>query len=477
MLLDVHEWAGSRFRDTVFDVCVCGAGPAGITLARQLASKGHTVALMESGGLQQTEESQRLYQGDNIGQPYYPLDACRLRYLGGTSNHWDGVTRPLDARDFEPLPHHPLNEWPIGKHDLDPYAEAAASILDLGPAHRTLDMFKAGGHFFLAPAYYRMSAPTRFGEKYRDELTLSHSIALCLNASLFNIELVPGLGAVSRLAFRPTSGSSEQFFIRARFYALCCGGLENARILLNADEQVPKGIGNANDLVGRFFNEHIEAGLGRAILTSPLLDSSTYIVTDAHLSKRQCLSYVISFAPEALKCESESFVDRLKRALRGQDRKCFDCTVELQGAQQAMNRDSRVTLSDKRDRFGLRQLALNWQLGPLDVLTVRSAALDAAEALARHNIGRMQVARFLRSEPTVPELAEHCVCQNHHMCTTRMSDAPQGGVVDADCCVHGMNNLYIGGSSVFSSGGVSNPTFTIVQLALRLGDHLHQRLV
>jgi len=69
--------------------------------------------------------------------------------------------------------------------------------------------------------------------------------------------------------------------------------------------------------------------------------------------------------------------------------------------------------------------------------------------------------------PTNQELAGH-----HHMGGTRMSDDPQKGVVDRDCRVHGMRNLYVGGSSVFATSGQCNPTTTIVALAARLGDHL-----
>nr|MBA3324611.1 GMC family oxidoreductase [Paracoccaceae bacterium] len=75
-----------------------------------------------------------------------------------------------------------------------------------------------------------------------------------------------------------------------------------------------------------------------------------------------------------------------------------------------------------------------------------------------------------------PETDEDEVGGKHHMGTTRMADDPKRGVVDRDCRVHGLANLYIGGSSVFPSGGHANPTYTVVQLALRLGDHLGRTL-
>ncbi len=143
---------------------------------------------------------------------------------------------------------------------------------------------------------------------------------------------------------------------------------------------------------------------------------------------------------------------------------------------QALNRESRVELSDKRDRFGLRQLALDWRLSDIDKRTLRIGAEEMGRAMARHDIGRLHLDPWVTSERAEPPINDESGGSSHHMCTTRMSADPAAGVVDADCRVHGIDNLYIGGSSVFASPGVSNPTFTIVQLALRLAGHLNARL-
>jgi choline dehydrogenase-like flavoprotein len=82
----------------------------------------------------------------------------------------------------------------------------------------------------------------------------------------------------------------------------------------------------------------------------------------------------------------------------------------------------------------------------------------------------MRLAPYLNAD--LDTIADYCLGQSHQMGTTRMSDNPATGVVDRNCRVHAVENLYIGGSSVFASVGVSNPTYTIVKLALRLGDHL-----
>ena len=116
-----------------FDVCVVGAGPAGITLARRLAGDGLDVALMEGGGLEPEPRSQALYEGELVGLPYYPLDAARLRYFGGTSNHWAGWCRALRPPDFEARPGVPMSGWPISAADLAPYSAETDGILGLGP--------------------------------------------------------------------------------------------------------------------------------------------------------------------------------------------------------------------------------------------------------------------------------------------------------------------------------------------------------
>jgi choline dehydrogenase-like flavoprotein len=474
VLVDAGQLGENDLRDTVFDVCICGAGPAGITLARALAGKNRRVALMEGGGLESSEESQSLYHGESVGVPY-PVDSSRLRYFGGTSNHWVGETRELDHRDFEALPHHPLNEWPIGASDLDGYAQLAADILDLAPAVQPTDIFK-GREDTLKSISRRMSAPTVFGLKYRDELARSGLIWLCLNANLVDIALEENLKLVSHFAFR-SHARAHVFKVRARRYVVCCGALENARILLNANRQMPQGVGNQRDLVGRFFSEHIDVTLGRAVLAKELPSHSEYIPSDTLMRSRRCLSYVVRLSPiraaewQGGRCET--FPERVDRAVRTDGAACINAEVE--GAvQQSANRDSRVTLATSKDRFGLRRLSLDWTLSDLDRHTIRTAALETGRALARHDLGRMQLASYLHAD--LDTISDYCVGQSHHMCTTRMSDSPATGVVDRNCRVHDVGNLYVGGSSVFASAGVSNPTYTIVKLALRLGSHLNAEL-
>ena len=118
-------------------------------------------------------------------------------------------------------------------------------------------------------------------------------------------------------------------------------------------------------------------------------------------------------------------------------------------------------------------MALDWQLSDTDKNTLKQAALTAGEVLAKTKVGRVKPRQWLMTpESEFPGLEAEQVGGHHHMCTTRMSDLPEHGVVDKNLKVHGIDNLYIAGSSSFGSTGHANPTFTIVQLSLRLAEHL-----
>lgn len=485
MLLDAEQRQDDWFRDEIFDVCICGAGPAGITLARRLSAKGWKVALFESGGLELKLDAQELADGQNVGLDYFPLESVRLRVLGGTSGHWTGVTHPLETYDFERHAHHPLSGWPISRADLDPFADEAAKILDLGQWEPVRDMFE-GSSGPLKPISFRGSVPiTRFGEKYRSELS-APGIRTYLNATLLDLELNDGLNVVSSLTFRSYSREGT-FSVRSRYVALCLGAIENARFLLNANRQASAGIGNQNDLVGRFFCEHPVFQLGSMVLRrvpqhGPLLH---YIPSPEMMAKEKCLNFVLSilstddgtfkrWAREAV-CAT-GYSQQLLQTVIGRPFQCYDLNI-WGGFEQALNPDSRIKLSSKVDRFGQRRAALDWRFTELDYHSMKTAMMEFGRQLAATNLGRARISDWLMAEtPKPPGIDKDVVGSYHQMCTTRMSDDPREGVVDRDCRIHGMENLYIGGSSVFSTAGYAHPTYTIVQLSLRLAEHLDQKL-
>lgn len=486
MIEDAEKRAEGRF-DKIYDVCVVGSGPAGTTVARRLGAKGYSVALLEAGALEASQESQDLYTGSTVGQPYFALEVSRLRYFGGSSNHWGGWTYPLDDHDFEANPNNPLSGWPISKADLLPYATEADAILNLPDDRAPPDFFPAEQDS-LKPLFFRFSRPvTRFGEKFRDELQKSSAIDVFLNANLVDLRLDAGKHAVSEAVFRSYEREGS-FSVKARLFALCLGGLENPRALLNATSDIPVGLGNENDLVGRYFIEHLHAAVGRVVVRNPMTWMLGYGPSPQLMKQRQILNFGLRIGEfeqwndgdftGALEPEPDCDIDFdtvLATEMRGEDAACPALVGDaFVVAEQQLNPLNRVRLTDRRDRFGLRKIELDWSISDTDYRTLTTCALETGRLMAQHDVGRLKVVDWLLTgqTPNMDQLAGG----NHHMGTTRMSDDPKTGVVDRNARVHGQENLYVGGSSVFSSGGHANPTYTITQLALRLGDHLAAKL-
>lgn len=486
MIEDAETRSEDRFAKT-YDACIIGSGPAGVTLARRLGARGLSVALCEGGGLELTAESQQLYEGTVVGQPYYALDAARLRYFGGSSNHWGGWTHTLDPYDFAPNADNPLSGWPIAAEDLTPYAAEADAILDLPADREPPDMFPKGQDT-LVPRFFRFSRPvTRFGEKFRPELAASKTVDVFYNANLVDMRLDPDKHAVKEAVFQ-SYRRPGRFSIRARSFALCLGGLENPRALLNLTSDIPAGLGNEHDLVGRYFMEHLHAEIGEVVFRKPLDWLLVYAPSRRLMRDSQILNFGLRVGDED-QWNGGDFTGEMKpQPDCGLD---FDAVLDaamkrlpapcpgLVGdafivAEQSLNPDNRVRLGAGTDRFGWRPMELDWSLSEIDYRTMKTCAVETGRLMAQYDVGRLRIVDWLLdgATPTLDQLAGG----NHHMGTTRMSADPRTGVVDGNCRVHSLDNLYIGGSSVFATSGHANPTYTITQLALRLGDHLADRL-
>lgn len=488
-----------------FDVCIAGAGPAGITLARSLAARGYDVALMEAGELDYSDASQAFYQGELAGLPEYPCEESRIRAFGGTSGHWEGKCRAFEDEDFAARPWMPSSGWPISRADLAPYAAEASAILDLESAEDAADLPMAQTEARFRHIRWRMSPPTRFGEKFRDEIDTSSRITLGLRATLVDLRLSDDLASVRTAVFRAWGGIEPPFEVTAHTFALCLGGLETPRALLAFSSQMPSGIGNQYDLVGRHFCDRPAVATGNLLLARPAADEVQYFAPTAAFAARERLNRcAITIEPRlpraaaslrasltgAASCLTPE-ITRLVADLRGRRPHCvfggpdeFAIRYDPEGhpmatvgisMEQQLNPDSRIRLCESRDAFGLRRLLLDWNLSEGDYHTMRAATLAFGAHVAEQGIGRLHLRDWLLdADATLPDIGSGngMIAGRQHMCATRMSESPKTGVVDPDCKVHGIANLYVGGSSVFATPGLPKPTFTIVQLALRLGDHI-----
>jgi choline dehydrogenase-like flavoprotein len=386
----------------------------------------------------------------------------------------------LDAFDFAPHAANPSGGWPLTKADLDPYAAETDAILDLAPRAKPPPYLPADISPF-TPIVFRFSPPTRFRTKFHHELARSRQLKVYLNANLLDILPDTSRRSVAELRFR-SFHRPDRFSVRAKYFVLCLGGIENPRILLNSQRGDRFAIGNQYDLVGRYFAEHLHYTLGTVIYEKTPPARLFVGPTAALLDRPQILNFGLRIEPPSpipdsiwrnIACYT-SFTKRLARAIGTPD--CEPRGLLRIAAEQSLNPDSRIMLTNKIDRFGLRQVALDWRLSPVDRWSIERVAIEWAVFMAKRRLGRVRLTDWIiHSSHPLPVFGQDEVIGNHHLCATRMSENPKEGVVDGNCRVHGVENLYLGGSSVFASAGASNPTYTIVQLALRLADHLAMR--
>jgi choline dehydrogenase-like flavoprotein len=572
MLIDARSLPDGKTIET--DVCIVGAGAAGITLALEFIGQPFRVCLLESGGFEFDEDTQSLYDGETVGLPYTPLKAARVRYFGGTTNHWSGWCRPLDEIDFESRDWIPHSGWPFGKshlvsfYDVKFWEAETASCLAFASSRVNTTMF-------------RFSPPTRFGGVYRDKIARARNISIYLNANVMEIDTTKDARTANRVRVGCLQGN--HFSVAAKIFILATGGIENARLLLLSNRIQSAGLGNQNDLVGRFFMDHVGVISGAMLLSDPNISTTLYerdrqpalmakidggsmekflteedkeIITswirdgakqDKYLAtvkpilEKNCVSChtaggIMYFRPLTSYAQVKSLVtsidDRpvrhgsnksevrgaltLSRETQRLEKLGNYCTVMMRMpwskvmrghgfwktlsnviihidyvtaaayeqffkgyvqrpffnlyniCEPMPNPESRVVLSTERDRLGQNRVQLRWRLSARDKRTIRRSQEIIGTELGRAGLGRLMVA-LDDDDTSWPSSLDH---GGHHMGTTRMHLDPRKGVVNENCQVHGISNLFITGSSVFPTYGYSQPTLTIVALAVRLADHL-----
>ncbi|MEX0665646.1 MAG: GMC family oxidoreductase [Acidimicrobiia bacterium] len=499
------------------DVCIVGAGAAGITLARELAGGRHSVVVLESGAFDFSEATQDLYAGTNSGLPY-DVFGSRLRFFGGSTNHWAGQCRPFDQADFEERAWVPNSGWPFGRKELLPYYERAQDMCDLGPfeydAEFWLDRMKDVDALLdtntVRTALYQIGPATHFGTKYRKSVVDAKNVNLVLGANVVNVR-VDGK-RVAGVDVKTLEGND--FLVDAKLVVLALGGIENARLMLASRAQRPAGLGNEHDLVGRYFMDHSLVAFGRLLLSEAAPVPALYYFVGVPMKKagfpdlknlatRYVFGQFILTSQATRDAEIPNFAAMLSGLRTGQDtpgitgadiaalvgdiegrtgleRPTLEMTTitgetrkgsdhfELQvNMEPTPNPDSRITLTAELDPLGVPRVDLRWAFHPNDYASMERGAAILAREFGRRGLGRVH----LQPAETLP-----VKYGNHHMGTTRAHRRATQGVVDANCEVHDVVNLYVAGSSVFPAGGFSNPTLTIVALALRLAERVDKVL-
>jgi choline dehydrogenase-like flavoprotein len=260
------------------DICIAGAGAAGITLALELAGSGLAVLLLEAGGLKAERRTQELYDGSVVDERLHsPPHRYRQRRFGGTTTIWGGRCVPLDDIDFEARDYMPLSGWPIGPEALRPFYPRANELCEAGafkyqegeaftgPLRPMIAGFRS--EHFSTSSLERFSCPTDFGARYRERLRQSSNVRVLLHANVTRVRFHPDRATVESLLVCTLTGKS--FNVRAARFVLATGGLEVARLLLANRDVWPQGIGNQHDVVGRYYMCHIAGTVGTLKLSVP----------------------------------------------------------------------------------------------------------------------------------------------------------------------------------------------------------------
>jgi len=520
------------------DVCIVGSGPAGLTIARELAHQAIEVVIIESGGLTRQPDADALNEIQSIGaQREGEQWLVRNRIIGGSSHTWRGRCAPFDDIDYERRAWVPYSGWPFTARDLEPFLARTNHHLGLssGTGFTGRELWTLIGRHarhqdfdqdLLRPFFWQFSRDAenprdfmRFGPRALKELNAPNIRAIA-QATVTHINTSPDGASVDSLEIASLDG--ERSTVRAKTVVLCAGGIENARLLLASNRTIPSGVGNRHDVVGRFLMDHprttvatfdpIAAMDVRGRFGHYLLSTASGIQNVMH---GLTLSPAVQKKERLLNCAvwlnevpaADNPWCALRRLRRGEGNVIRDAgalasnmglvaagvgrrmrertliarrgmlqklhRLELYSfVEQQPNPDSRITLGDQMDKLGMRVARVDWRIGEEEQRTFRRIAQLVHQEFKRVGMTPPMLENYV-TDDRVPIV----MCDSAHPTgTTRMSTDPRLGVVDADCQVHGVEGLFISGSSVFPTTGHANPTHMIVAVAIRLADKLKSRL-
>lgn len=436
----------------------------------------------------------------------------------------------------------PQSGWPFGSDELEPYFRRAEALCELtSPAYDGDSWAERAGYGPLplprtefTPEIFQFSPPTIFGQRYREDLTSSPRLTTMLHGNVVELEIDPSGDAI--LAARLCTLKGGEHRIVARQFVLAVGGIENPRLLLASNRVRTAGLGNAHDLVGRYFMEHPHLATGYFLPSSPTHDNRFFekrpigpavvkgvLVPSPELAQREGL-LGISISPEPPDYSVGDLFNGLPRSLvltmtrlhrLSQETRAWTVVRQVERLVHRLQQRSRNAAFDRRLQQALQ--AMDQQLvaqvvpprpGASYRIYCRSEQAPNRESRItltreRDALGVPRVKLDWRMLPLDLHTIQACVTQfgaslgkaglgrvklptdwqdgswadrivggPHHMGTTRMAAAAADGVVDRHCRVHGIGNLYLAGSSVFPTSGYANPTLTLIALAVRLADHL-----
>jgi choline dehydrogenase-like flavoprotein len=489
------------------DLCIIGAGPAGITVAQEWIDSNRQVLLLESGGSHHDAQLDDLNGGSTVGDAYADLRSTRNRGCGGTAQIWNTPVLgelgakyvPLDNIDFAERPGVAFSGWPFDRSHLEPFYRRAQQRAGLGRFAYDAHEWTTGPGLALAGQHvttrvYQFAAASHFTQRNLGQLRNADNIRVCQHATVCALELDSRGARVVSVRLRNPVGAQVRCY--ARVFVLAAGAIENARLLLaSGGSHTP---GNAHGWVGRGFMEHPRDYALTWVPRAPELFQQTAFY-DAHAEDGCIIGGRLALTDEAIQSRdlpnaSATLLPRLRtqstsqgvstgvldylrslgkrRASEGygwsrvtNPAALFDRFRLIINLEQHPDRENRVVLGDTRDAYGVPRVVLHWRWRADEQAGLERLRRTIAASIEDAGLGVVQIQSELRPDPNA----------HHHAGTTRMHPEANQGVVDADARVHGTENLYVAGASVFPTAGFANPTLTIVAMAIRLSEHIKER--
>ena len=522
MITDLTDGCGGQTRTA--DICVIGAGTAGLALVHELLNSTYSIVVLESGGMEVEEQTQQLYDCKIAGLPHRGYLQGRFRTFGGTSTRWGGQLLPLTALDIEKREWIGANAWPVTYADLLTYYRRVEHLFGVdGHPYDSAELKRspvAGTDFDTNRFTARYAKWPPFARRNLARLVgkaciSSRHVEVILHANVTDLVLNEAGTHIVQVKARTLEGRVLE--VKAKHFVVATGTLETIRLLMMSNGLVSGGIGNHSGQLGRNFQDHLSI---RAADFSPrsihdlekqfapfFIDGTmrtARLEFSAHMQRTKqllsCFGQILFETPEdsgfaELREGLRRFQARrnpwpgvrgwtnimkdipnmcrlgavrfLKQRVAYPSNARFHLQVDVE---QCPNADSRVSLSEDRDILGMPILTLDWRIKDLEKRTLQEYVRTFRQEWERLKLGDARWNEALFEEGD--EWLEEAIDVYHQTGGTAMSDHPSSGVVDPQLRVHGVDNLFLASCSVFPSAGSANPTFTLLALTLRLADHL-----
>ncbi len=510
------------------DICILGGGVAGIVIANELLESNKSVVLLESGSEHFDAKTQDLYKAEAFPKKFPDPHFSRLRFLGGSSNHWENSIERFDPIDLKKRKWVENSGWPLDYAELSYFYPKAEHYCGVGGDGYDFEFWKKkyGSKDLLSKSRLFKSVvsksplyPTQFFRKHGKELVSNTNVTVIKNANVVDLIYDNEAEKVESVAFR--AFQKLQHTVEAKYFIMCMGGIENARMLLIFNEKYKGKLGDHNGNVGRYFMEHptirgahfipfrkksldqIYGGVknggvrvkGRLSLTESAQESyrtnnlRMYLVEQSKLTLSDGISssHIVSDSFKEYELP-ENFGGHLLNIIKDGDHiaetflknefdtSFFNDAYEFGGYQivsmieQTPDKNNRIKLGNEKDSLGLKKIHIDFRITQSD----KDAAWKTLELLAKDQgilaSGRLRLLKNRESRIWNSQLG----FGSHHMGTTRMGRSVKDGVVDSSLKVFGTKNLFISGSSVFPTGGHVPPTLTVVAMSIRLARELRE---